>query len=365
MVQALYVHVPFCDEICSYCDFTRVKSHPVLIERYLFALSQELGELPNHAMRTVYIGGGTPSALSIEQLETLLELLTPFTQGVEEYSIEVNPESLTEEKVILMTRYGINRVSMGVQTFNQLELKQLNRRHTIEDIKSSIVLLNDYGITNISIDLIYGLPSQTLASFVASLSEAVRLPITHLSLYSLIIEKNSAFGRMNLEPIDSELEEDMYFSAVELLKQHGFDHYEISAFSKGHPSKHNLVYWHYEEFYGVGPGASAMVDHVRSTNTANLQKYAQGDRIGEVEKLSNEDEMFEFVMMGLRLTEGIELNRFKDRFKYDITDIFGTQIGEAIQKKQLVLSSNRLFTTENGAALLNDLLITFLPKDTL
>jgi len=365
MVQALYVHVPFCDEICSYCDFTRVKTHPLLIERYLFSLAQELNELPNHAMRTVYIGGGTPSALTDDELETLFVLLAPFTQHVEEYTIEVNPESLTEAKTVLMKQYGINRVSMGVQTFNQEELKQLNRRHSVDDIKNSIDLLNRFGITNVSIDLIYGLPSQTLESFVASLNEAVRLPITHLSLYSLTIEENSTFGRMDLQPIDPETEEDMYFKAVEILVQHGFHHYEISAFSKGHPSKHNLVYWHYEEFYGVGPGASAMVDHRRRINTTNLQNYAEGKRSGEVEMLSNEDEMFEFFMMGLRLTEGIELSRFKDRFQLELMDIYGTQITEAIQKKQLELSSNRLTTTEKGAALLNDVLITFLPKDTL
>lgn len=365
MVQALYVHIPFCDEICSYCDFTRVKTHPLLIERYLFSLAQELNELPNHAMRTVYIGGGTPSALTDDELETLFVLLAPFTQHVEEYTIEVNPESLTETKTMLMKHYGINRVSMGVQTFNQEELKQLNRRHSVEDIKNSIDLLNRFGITNVSIDLIYGLPSQTLESFVASLNEAVRLPITHLSLYSLTIEENSAFGRLDLQPIDPETEEDMYFKAVEILVQHGFHHYEISAFSKGHPSQHNLVYWHYEEFYGVGPGASAMVDHQLRINTTNLQNYAEGKRSGEVETLSNEDEMFEFVMMGLRLAEGIELSRFKDRFQFELMDIYGTQITEAIQKKQLELSSNRLTTTEKGAALLNDVLITFLPKDTL
>jgi oxygen-independent coproporphyrinogen III oxidase len=256
MIESLYLHVPFCQDICAYCDFTRVKIHPILVEKYLLTLFDEIKAIPKHPMKTLYLGGGTPSALAMEELEALLAALEGYHDSSSEFTMEANPDSLTADKVELMVRYGVNRVSMGVQTFDAQELALLNRTHTAQDIENAISLLHRHGIHNLSIDLIYGLPRQTLESWEATLRHAVSLEISHISLYSLTIEEHSEFGRKGMKQCDGDLEAAMYFKAVEVLAEYGFNRYEISSFTKDAPSRHNLAYWHYDEFYGLGPGAT-------------------------------------------------------------------------------------------------------------
>lgn len=360
MTQALYVHVPFCDKICAYCDFVRVRTHPTLITDYLRSLKDELASTPSESYTTIYIGGGTPSALSVDQLRELLEILKPVSHDVIEYTIEVNPESLTPEKATLMTSYGINRVSLGVQTFDAKELRLLNRSHLPEDIVKSIKILNQFGITNISIDLIYGLPLQTLESFESTLTKALSLPVTHLSLYSLTIEPHSEFGRKNVQKAPDELEEAMYFKAVEVFKTHGFHQYEISNFTRNHPSLHNQTYWHYDDYLGIGPGAVSLIKGQRIENTANLLDYAKGKWHSSIFPLSLEDQRYEFMMMGLRMKEGIALARYEARFHEPLIKHYGAQIQKLIGKGWLELNDTALKATESGYPLLNTVLIELL-----
>ena len=361
MIRSMYIHVPFCADICAYCDFTRVKIHPILVEKYLLTLKNEINAVDPHIMDTLYIGGGTPSSLSMDELESLFSLLTEYHDASTEFTIEVNPESMDLKKAQLMAKSGINRVSMGVQTFNTEELRLLNRKHTTQDIKDAIACLHTVGISNISIDLIYGLPTQTLVSWEDSLQQALMLGITHISLYSLTIEEKSEFGRSGIHPIDPDLEEEMYFKAVEMLGHAGFNRYEISSFTKDFPSRHNLAYWHYDDFYGLGPGATQMTDHTRILKTSNLDDYAKGKTITEETRLTREDEQFEYIMMGLRLSEGIDLDRFAHQFKVRAEDLFPSAIQMNVEKKRLELISGRLRCTDVGLALLNDVLVSFLP----
>jgi oxygen-independent coproporphyrinogen III oxidase len=355
MTKALYVHVPFCDKICAYCDFMRVITHPKLIDDYLKALQHELSRFPFESYRTIYIGGGTPTALNDVQLEALLKLLKPFSSCVEEYTIEVNPESLTPSKAALMRAYGINRVSLGVQTFDEKELTLLHRGHRVEDIHRSLETLMVHGITNLSIDLIYGLPLQTITSFDASLRLAMTLPIQHLSLYSLTIEPHSEFGRLNVKKMDDELEEEFYFHAVNVLRQHGFNQYEISNFTRSHPSQHNLTYWHYEDYRGVGPGAVSLINGQRIENTKNLMDYFAGKVQALIEPLSDQDQRDEFILMGLRIREGIALSRYADRYQRDLLmDYPRTQF--LIEQGLLELHNDHLRATDRGYPLLLTLL---------
>ncbi len=356
MTKALYVHVPFCDKICAYCDFVRVLSHPKLIAQYLGALKAQLESYPKTQYETIYIGGGTPTALNDKELTILLEILKPVSKLVQEYTIEINPESLTPEKAKIMKRYGINRASLGIQSFDDQELVLLHRAHQKEDIRYAMEMLIKNGITNISIDLIYGLPLQTLESFEKSIHEAFKLPITHLSLYSLTIEPNSEFGRTKVQKVSDEMEELMYFKAVELFKPFGFHQYEISNFTKDKPSRHNMTYWHYEDYLGIGPGAVSLYQNQRIENTKNLMDYANGKWHASIIPLSLDDQRYEFIMMGLRLKEGIVLKRYEDRFGEPITKQYSNQIETLVKKGWLSIDNESLKATEAGYPLLNTVL---------
>lgn len=358
--KALYVHVPFCDVICAYCDFTRVVTHPKLIEDYLYALHEEIKLYPSIQYETIYLGGGTPSALDRDQLKTLFEIIKPHANSVKEYTIEVNPESLSLEKARLFVDHGINRISFGVQSFNQDELDFMHRGHTTSMIKQGIDWLRRVGITNISIDLIYALPNQTIDKWAFNLEQALLLDIDHISLYALTIEDNAQFGRMKIKPIASELEEDMYELAIKRLAEAGFNRYEISNFTKTKPSQHNHHYWQYDDYVGLGPGAVSLYKGKRIENTKNLLYYSQFKFHGEIINLSETDQMFEFVMMGLRIREGIELKRFEQRFHTSIFDVYAFAIEKEVNNSLLEVVEGRLRCTDKGYGLLHDVLLSFM-----
>jgi oxygen-independent coproporphyrinogen III oxidase len=311
-------------------------------------------------VHTIYIGGGTPNALSNEQLEVLLDMIKPFSLHIEEYTIEMNPERVNLEQAQLCHQYGINRVSFGVQSFDAQELKQLNRHHTTEMIQSGIQVLNQVGINNISIDLIYGLPQQSLETWTSNLEQALMLPIQHVSLYALTIEENSLFGRQKIKGVSEELEEEMYFYAVERLHAAGFSRYEISNFTQKHPSQHNLHYWKMSEYRGVGPGAVSYVNHTRIENTNNLIDYAKGKFHKNILSLSEKDEQFELIMMSLRTQRGLSRHLFKERFKQDVIDIYASAIEAGIQKNWLTLDQLTLKCSDHGLGVLHDVLLLFM-----
>lgn len=258
-----YVHIPFCTQICYYCDFSKVFIQNQPVDAYLKALIQEFESYDIHDLKTLYIGGGTPTAITAKQLEYLLNHLERNLNldDLEEFTIEANPGDLTPEKIAVLQRSAVNRISLGVQTFNNKQLKQIGRSHNEEQIYSTIANLKTAGFHNISIDLIYALPGQTLEQVKENVAKALALDIPHLSLYSLILEHHTVFmnkmrrGKLNLPTED--LEAEMFEYIISEMEANGFEHYEISNFTKpGFESRHNLMYWDNVEYFGCGAGAS-------------------------------------------------------------------------------------------------------------
>lgn len=360
MIKSAYVHVPFCRSICAYCDFARIIYQENLIEPWMSQIRKETQGKLSAPLDTLYLGGGTPNALSHEQLDSFLSIFDPYLRKRMEYTIEINPELLDEEMVNICVNHGINRVSMGVQSFDDHLLRIMNRRHCGKDIRQKINLFIEKGIRNISIDLIYGLPKQSLEMWMNDLQQAISLPIQHISLYSLTIEENSAFGKRGIQKADDDLEYTMYNNAIRFLQANGFQQYEIANFAKeGAFSKHNLTYWLYEDFAGIGCGASGKTKEGRYDNTRSLTHYLKEGPCPTWTMLSVEEQMFETIMMGLRLRKGISLQAFEECYHRSLFE----QFKSAIQKhlgNDLVIEEGYLRTTEQGMFLLHDLLIDFL-----
>lgn len=362
MTESLYIHIPFCKSICFYCDFCHQIYQRETAVAYLNALQKELAyRVSNFSLKTIYIGGGTPSVLEEDCLESLLTLLDPYTKEVEEYTIEVNPETLTESKIQLFKAHGINRISMGLQTSNEKELSSLNRHHTYEEVKKCISLLRNAGISNISLDLMYGLPGQTKETLQKSLTDTIALEVPHISIYSLTIEENSVFGRRGVQPMDSDEEADRYEEIVSTLAVNGYRQYEISNFTKGNqPSKHNLAYWHYDDFFGIGAGSSGKEGSMRYDHTRNINAYIANPCAMEPIVLSETDIRFEAVMMGLRLKEGISLEQYKKKYGVPLESIYVNAIETNQKRGWLEIHDGYLRCTSKGYPLLNEVLEEFL-----
>jgi len=360
--SALYIHIPFCQHICAYCDFVRVGYHQDLSDRFLERCEQDLSLRQGETFETIYIGGGTPSALSLEQLRKLLIMLSPFRASGCEMTLEANPENFSEDKIRLCATLGVNRISLGVQSVQSKLLNLIGRKHSLEDAQKAITLLRSHGIDNISADGMYGLPTQTMNDFKETLQWMIHQQLPHVSLYALTIEPNSAFGRKHIKSIDNSLEGEFYQLACDMLRQAGYQHYEISNFcQQGKESRHNLTYWHYEDFVAIGPGAAGKENHKRYTITKNIHRYLnEGIVYDEEIFLSKADEMFEFVMMGLRLKSGIERKGFKERFDVDINEIFSEAIEKNIRKGWLILSDTHCLASDDGRLFLHDVLIDFM-----
>lgn len=354
-----YVHIPFCTQICYYCDFSKVfiKNQPV--DEYLQALIREFESYDIKKLRTLYIGGGTPTSITAEQLEYLLTNLTKHLDlsVLEEFTIEANPGDLTEDKIEVLKRSAVNRVSLGVQTFNDKHLKQIGRSHNEAQIYSTISNLKEAGFHNISIDLIYALPGQTMEDVKENVAKAIALDIPHLSLYSLILEHHTVFmnkmrrGKLQLPKED--LEAEMFEYIISELEANGFEHYEISNFTKtGFESRHNLMYWDNAEYFGVGAGASGYLNGVRYRNRGPIQHYlkavAQGNARLSEEKLTKDEMMEEELFLGLRKKTGVSIARFEEKFGLSFEERYGQIVRELCQQGLLVLDDKVVRMTKKG-----------------
>lgn len=334
----LYLHIPFCKNICKYCDFYKMVVSRSLQEKTINYIIEEmkLRELSKYQIDTIYIGGGSPSSLDDDLLDKLLFNLSQLTNfdDLKEFTIEFNPNDITIDKVKILQKYQVTRVSIGIQTFNNNLLNTLGRIPFVsfEELSEKIKLLNMYDITNINVDLIYAIPGEVIDDITDDLNKMMRLPITHLSCYSLILEERSIlyyeYTHNKIKLIDETLDEKMYEKINEVLEKNNFIHYETSNFSKpGFNSLHNLIYWHRDDYLGIGPGASSSIGNHRFTNTHNLNEYFLGidnKNIKYAEDIidSKKDEQELMVMMNLRLSEGINKKRYLERFKEDVKDTF-------------------------------------------
>ncbi len=354
-----YVHIPFCTQICYYCDFSKVFIQNQPVDSYLEHLIEEYNSYDIKKLRTLYIGGGTPTALSAHQLAFLLEKLTDKLDlsYLEELTIEANPGDLDQEKIAVLKDSPVNRVSLGVQTFNDRMLRQIGRSHLEKDIYENIADLKKAGFDNISIDLIYALPKQTMEDVKTNVAKAIALDIPHMSLYSLILENHTVFmnrmrrGKLPLPKED--LEAEMFDYIIAELEKAGFEHYEISNFSKpGFESRHNLMYWDNAEYYGIGAGASGYVNGVRYKNHGPIRHYLQAVEAGNArvqeEMLTLKEKMEEEMFLGLRKKSGVSKKRFEEKFGISFEDQYGAVVSELTQQGLLVPDRDIVRMTKQG-----------------
>lgn len=360
-VKAAYIHIPFCSNICSYCDFAKVLYNEKIVSKYLNTLELEIKQKYKHEiLDTIYIGGGTPSALNMRELEHLFNILKIFKVSANlEFTIECNVNDITKEKVELFKKNNVNRISLGVQTFNKKVLKEMHRNHTYAEVKEKIEIIKSGGIQNINVDLIYAYPNTTLEDLNFDLEKMLSLDINHISTYSLIIEPHTLLHINNTKNIDQDLDYEMYKNIIEKLTNNGFIHYEISNFAKkGYESKHNLIYWNNQQYYGFGLSASGYIDNVRYTNTRSFDKYFNLDFIFEEEQLTNKDKIIYELILGLRKINGLNVEQFNK--KYDIDLLNNTLIGNLIDNDKLEIENNFLKIPYEKIYIENEILMELL-----
>lgn len=362
-MKGLYIHIPFCEYICHYCDFVkRVPKNQDMIDQYLIKLREEILSYQQHfkSIETIFIGGGTPSMLTVDQLTFLFDSLKNINPL--EYSIELNPESYSHEKGLLFKKYGINRVSMGVQTFDNTLLAYLNRGHKEEQVKSIIDDLKAIGIPYISIDLIFAIPGQTMDHIKYDIEQFKKLDITHISYYSLILEDKTYFYHQylkgNFEPMDEDMEALMYEYIMNALNELGYEQYEISNYAKhGHYSLHNSIYWTLGEYIGCGLGAHGFIDNYRTYNERGMSQYMDHfikERVLQDDTLKLQDEL----IFGLRLTKGINIEYLENKYSIKLFEKY-PQLTDKIKLGLVDVLDGNLKLTKEGVMLGNQVFMLF------
>lgn len=319
-MKSVYIHIPFCDQICSYCDFCKMFYSNNLVDKYLEELKKEIEKnYKNELIETLYIGGGTPSCLNIKQLNRLFEIINIFNLSKNlEFTFECNL-NIDTEKLKFLFKNKVNRLSFGVQSFNEKNLKFLNRNHNRKDIFNVIENSKKIGFNNINIDLIYALPNQTLEELNEDLDLFLKLDVSHISTYSLIIELNTILYNNKTNNIDEDLDYKMYELIIKKLKN--YNHYEISNFAKkGYESKHNLTYWNNLEYYGFGLSSSGYINNIRYDNTKSINEYLKGNYILNKEEIDLTRKLeYEFIL-GFRKINGINKDDFYNKYNFNVLD---------------------------------------------
>lgn len=333
---SLYIHIPFCVRKCGYCDFLSEPADEKARDRYVQALLMEIEcyrgtETADRKIKTLYIGGGTPSILSVNQLDCIIQKIKctfNFCDDIEA-SMEMNPGTASKEKCRALYQMGINRLSIGLQSTNDMELKTLGRIHSYEDFLNTYTWCREAGFQNINVDLMAALPYQTVESYTTGLRKIIRLAPEHISAYSLILEEGTPFYQKynsGCYPLpDEEQERLMYRETEQILAQAGYERYEISNYAKkGYACRHNLVYWQGGDYLGLGLGSSSYMDGVRFHNTTDFNTYVnQGAYIEDREELSVQAKMEEFMFLGLRVMAGVSGTEFEKRFGKTMEDVYG------------------------------------------
>lgn len=367
--RGLYVHIPFCKRKCNYCDFcSYADSIDLNLEPYVSALISEAEQYRRDKkikIDTVYFGGGTPSLLPPAVLEHVLVRVSDIfdISGTAEVTLEANPATFDKDKLVAYKALGVNRISVGLQSIHENELKKLGRIHTPEQIYSSYKCIRDVGFDNVNLDLMYGIPEQTENSFASTLDAVIALEPEHVSAYGLIVEEGTPFylERKTLSLPDEDTECAMYYMAAERLSCAGYRHYEISNYAKhGMESRHNLKYWRAEEYIGLGVSAYSYFEGKRYGNARTLSSYLSTQTPAESEVLTRKDEMYEYAMMRLRLIEGISLADYRSRFGADFTRGRESIIERFLSLGLLSVSEDSLSLTERGFYLSNTILAEIL-----
>lgn len=365
--RSAYIHVPFCVHHCGYCNFAVVAGREDLVEPYLEALGTELSWLKQpREVDTLYFGGGTPTFLAAEQLRRLCELVLewhPLAANYE-WTVEANPGDLDPARIEVLADLGVNRLSLGAQSFRDEKLKLLERDHDRDAILRAIELAREAGM-RVSLDLIFAAPGETLEEWLADLDEAIALRPKHISTYGLTFEQGTTFWnrlqKNELATVPEELEREMYLAAIDRLVEAGFSHYEISNFAQpGQQSRHNEIYWSGEGYFAAGPGAARYVDGVRETNhrstSTYLKRVLQGESpVAEREQLDDQQRARERLIFGLRRLAGVGRQEFHDRTGFEIDVLAGEKIAQFVELGLLKDSGGRILLTREGLLLSDSL----------
>lgn len=361
MIEHAYIHIPFCIRKCHYCSF--VSGFNIeLKDRYFSALKKEIkGKYKGETLKTIYIGGGTPSLLSFEDINSILCEFNYSPNA--EITLEANPETVTLEKFLAYKKAGINRISLGVQTFDNNLLNLIGRKHTKNDILNAVSIIKKAGFNNISIDLIYGLPTQTFEGFVKDIEQAIELDTNHISTYGLKIEKNSFFYNNMPDNIpNDEMQANMYLKLCEILKKNNFNHYEISNFAKeGYESKHNSAYWQNKEYYGFGLNSSGYEENRRYKNTSVMDEYMKNPfNQDESEIISAKTTMENEIFLALRLKKGINIKKLNEKYNIDFVEKYKNIIKKYENSGLTEIENGFYRLSEKGFLLSNEIMSEFL-----
>jgi oxygen-independent coproporphyrinogen-3 oxidase len=402
--NALYIHLPFCSSKCPYCDFYSVKYTKQRVDLYWAALFMELKELTqkvnNDLLQTIYLGGGTPSLVEPFFIGELIKKIKSSFRVIPaaEITMEINPASITEEKITALKRAGINRLSVGIQSFNDQHLNFLGRRSRGENNKRILTLVDQY-FDSYSADLIFALPEQSLEEFESDLAEMLKFNPPHISLYNLEIHENTPFYQLynqgELKLPTEELDAEMYELALEKLKTAGYQHYEISNFARrGYRARHNYIYWLYQPYLALGPGAAAFDGNCRSQNLADLNLYlsyynpknltfaefmdneggknsklkgrtmknskTKATKIRELNCLSRKEKMAEYSFLALRTAKGLFYHKFHRQFKVDFKSLYKEEIAELKENNLIKEGNERIYLTDRGKEVANKVFLKFL-----
>lgn len=372
----LYIHIPFCRQKCLYCDFPSFAGKEGMMQAYVDALTAEIRsrgkEYSKKKVISIFFGGGTPTTLEIPMLEQLMQAVFESWDVAEDAEIttEANPGTLDREMADALKKMGFNRLSMGVQAWQNRLLKELGRIHTIEGFLENYQAVREAGFANVNVDLMFALPDQTMADWQETVKNITALQPEHISAYSLIIEEGTPFfdryEKGLLEPASEDLDREMYHWAVDYLAEMGYEQYEISNFAKkGRQSCHNRIYWQAEEYLGMGLGSHSYMEGTRFHNSYDLQTYikAKGDVSllkEEIEVITETDALAEFMFLGLRLTEGVSFDRFRTHFGRELYEIYGTQVRELIDVGLLAEDATGIRLTRRGIDVSNVVFEKFL-----
>lgn len=370
-MTGLYVHVPFCAKKCLYCDFNSVTYDDNSANEYLNALKKELHAYREMDFNSVYIGGGTPTIYHPEDLDRMLSIIfkTVICAGNQEKTIEANPRTLNREKLRILKKYGINRLSIGAQSFNDNLLKTIGRIHNSDEFRDIYTLARDEGFRNINVDLLFAIPGQTGKDWLADLEKISEYAPEHVSAYGLTVEKDTPLYSMicsgQMKPVSEDASADMYQQTIETLESRGYVRYEISNFSKpGYECAHNINYWNMGAYAGIGAGASSFLNGERRVNEKNISEYIKrilqnGSAVSQKERISSETAVKEEIMLGLRKAEGIDEENFRGKYGVTVADRFADAVKNNISLGFLKQENGRLSLTEKGLLVANSVIIDF------
>jgi len=359
-INSLYIHIPFCRNICPYCDFTKLLKNQNFEDEYIEQIIKDISdaEISFYRFKTIYIGGGTPSCISLYNLEKLLKALNCVlnTSTGYEFTIEANPEDIDENFLKLLKKYGINRISIGVQTFNVEILDSIHRNYNI-NFSRLIRLVKKY-IKNINLDFIYGLPNYTFDVLKTDLDIFYRLKVKHASFYSLIVDSGCIYYNLGINEPSDDLCREYYDFILSSMREHKFERYEVSNYSlPGFESEHNINYWRNNEYLAIGIGASGYVGNIRYTNSKNISAYLKGIRNCEKEIITDITLKEYYFITNLRLKDGFNIDEFNEKFKIDFLSQYKDKINKLLKNNMVSIQNNRFFCTDDGLIILDEILL--------